>query len=82
MKDVLCARCFKRIAQLRFVRPRVAGIERLVMHLVSGSAELVRVRPHRREEQNDLLLVVLLVGTEADVLGHEYRCRFRRRQVL
>ena len=49
---------------------------------VASFLELIRIRAHRGEKQDDLLLVMLYVGAQADVFGHEHRRVFRRRQVL
>ncbi len=81
MHEPLRAMLFQGRGELLGIGPGIAGIQRQVMHVVTGLAQLIGISAHRRKEQHDLLLVVSLIGTEPDVLGHEDGHRARWRQV-
>ena len=82
MGDFSGAGSFHDSAKLVLVSFPVTRVQGNVVEFVPGTSQFVGVRPHRGEEQHDLLLMMLFVSAEAHVFGHENARRGRRRQRL
>jgi hypothetical protein len=52
------------------------------VNVIAGAPQFVSIGTHRGKKENDLLFVVLFIGAQAEVLGHEYgRFAGRRKPV-